>query len=79
MVVRSPNARSRPRALARVSSSSRSGTESATMPAPARSSMRVAAHGQRADQDVEVRVTVGAQPAQRAGVRAPPLAFQRRR
>ena len=39
---------------------------------------RVAAHGQRADQDVEVRVTIGAQPPQRTGIGAPPLAFQRR-
>ena len=39
----------------------------------------VAAQRQRADQDVEIRVAVGAQPAQRAGVRAAPLAFERRR
>src|SRR5262245_37733106 len=34
---RTPRARNRPRAFARVSASSRSGSESATMPAPARS------------------------------------------
>ena len=53
-------ARSRPRALARVSSSSRSGTESATMPPPARNSTCGAVDRQRADQDVEVGVAVHA-------------------
>ena len=64
-----PSARSRPRALARVSSNSDSGRESATMPAPVRNSTRPVAHRERADQDVEVERAVAPEVAHRARVR----------
>ena len=64
--------------MARVSSSSRSGIESATMPAPARNSM---SSPRRVS--VRIRMLKSASPSvpsqpERAGVGAPPLAFERR-
>ncbi len=65
------NAASMPRALARVSSSSRSGSESATMPAPARSSTLRPMQRHGADQDVEVHRAVAVRGSRGMPVYAP--------
>jgi hypothetical protein len=82
-----PRARSAstPRALARVSSSSRSGTRVRHDARRRRAANRIADHGQRADQDVEVGRAVESEHADRAGVgaarraaRAPPITCMHR-
>src|SRR5690606_8612545 len=66
-----PSARSMPRALARVSSSSRSGSESATMPAPVRKRSRLPPGAPGSSSALRIRMLRSRSPSRLSQPKAP--------